>query len=130
MMWLLRTSRLSKTSLIQMTPRPGVADRLLWKLAGPFAGALPKPEIRVAVVLLRVEVEQVVVDLDAVADELDRVAVLEPVVVDVEGCAALRHRPAGVLGDRDGAVADVVVDLTSSSFSNGNSIEKLTSMVL
>ena len=57
-----------------------------------------------------VEVEEIVIDLDAVADELDGVGVAEPVVVDVEGAAAFGDGAAGVFGDGDGGVEDVVVD--------------------
>ena len=78
---------------------------------GALRGGLAEAGDQVAAVFPDIEIEEVVVDLDAVAGELDRVAGGQVVVVDVEGAAALRDRPAGVLRDRDRAVADVVVDL-------------------
>src|SRR6185295_7639048 len=66
---------------------------------------------QVSPVLLGIEVEEVMVDLDPVPDELDRIAVLHPVVMDAEGPAALRHRAAGMLGNRDRPMKYIVVDL-------------------
>ena len=50
------------------------------------------------------------IDFDAVADEFDGIGVAEPVVVDVEGAAAFGDGAAGVFGDGDGGVEDVLVD--------------------
>ena len=62
-------------------------------------------------VLIGGEVKEVVADFNPVANELDRVGVSHEVVVDVEGLPAFGHWAAGVLGDGESAVADVVIDL-------------------
>ena len=51
------------------------------------------------------------VDLHAVADEFNRIAVFHPIVMDVERPPAFGHRPAGVLGNRNGSVANIMIDL-------------------
>lgn len=61
-------------------------------------------------VLVGGEIEEVVIDLDAISDELDGVGVEHEVMVDVEGFSAFRNGPTGVFRNGEGAVADVVID--------------------
>ncbi len=89
----------------------GIAHKIVVEPGRPFRGDVAEAGDKVAMVLFRIKVEQVVIDLRAVADELNRVTVAEVVVVNMEGAATGRHRPAGMLGYRDRAVKDVVVDL-------------------
>lgn len=91
------------------------ASRILYEVVveagGAFGGCFAKARDQVAVVLVGGEVEEVVADFNSVANELDRVGVAHEVVVDVEGFPAFGHWAAGVLGDGESAVADVMIDL-------------------
>jgi len=60
--------------------------------AGAGGGFVAEGGDEIAAVLFGVEVEEIVIDFDAVADELDGVGVAEPVVVDVERAAAFGGR--------------------------------------
>ena len=88
-----------------------IAHEIVMEAARPFGGGFSEAGDQIAVVFSGVEVEEVVIDFDAVSDELNRVGVTHPVVVDVESSAARWDRAAGMLRDRDGAVTDVVVYL-------------------
>ena len=62
-------------------------------------------------ILLRIEVKQIVIDLNSVPDEFDGIAVAEVVVVNVERSTAFGNGTACMLRNRDCAVANVMVDL-------------------
>ena len=66
-----------------------------------MAICLSEAGYKIATILLSVEVEQVVVDLDPVADEFDGVSAGQVVVVNVKGASALGNRAPGVLRDRN-----------------------------
>ena len=78
--------------------------------AGAGGGLVAEGGDEIAAIVFGVEVEEIVIDFDAVADELDGVGVAEPVVVDVERAAAFGDGAAGVFGNGDGGVEDVVID--------------------
>lgn len=90
---------------------PGVVDEIIMKIGRALCRDVPKFRDEIATILLRVKIEEVVVNCRAIAHVFDGVSVLEIVVVNVEGRATCRDRSASVLGDGDGTVADVVVDL-------------------
>ena len=87
-----------------------VGDEVVVEEAGAGGGFVAEGGDEIPAILFGVEVEEIVIDFDAVADELDGVGVAEPVVVDVEGAAAFGDGTAGVFGDGDGGVEDVVID--------------------
>ncbi len=91
-------------------PAAWVGDEVVVEEAGVGGGFVAEGGDEIAAVLFGVEVEEIVIDFDAVADEFDGVGVAEPVVVDVERAAAFGDGAAGVFGNGDGGVEDVVID--------------------
>ena len=71
---------------------------------------LSKARDQIAMILGRIEIKEVVVNFDAITDELDRVSVAQPVVVQMKCLAAFGDRTARMFGKRNRSVANVVID--------------------
>ncbi|MCR9209932.1 MAG: hypothetical protein NXI28_17010, partial [bacterium] len=90
---------------------PRIVDQIVVKNGGSWCGGFAESGYQISMVFGWVEVEQVVVNLDSIANKFDRVTVSEIVVVDVKRAAAFWHRPTCVFWNGDRPMANVVINL-------------------
>ena len=88
-----------------------IADQVIVKDSRAFGGRFAEAGNQIADILFSVKVEQIMIDLNAVAHDLNRVTMSKVVVMNSKGAAAFGHGAASVFRNGDRPVADVVVDL-------------------
>ena len=77
----------------------GIAHEVVVKAGRACRGHIAKGADEIAPVLGGIEIEKIVVDLHAIADKLDGVAIAKIVVMDVKSAPAFRHGTARVFWD-------------------------------